>query len=357
MPLELLSPSTQVANHLRSEIESGRWRGEFPGTPALGKELGIDRKTITAAIQQLESEGLLKPQGPGKPRLVHRKRGQKTAKLNVRFLVHEDDDRQRAHVMGLIPKVQELGHHIEIDSKTLSSLGMNLNRIKRHVRSHPADAWILLAATREILDWFASRKTPAMAMFGRRRQVPIASVGPDKVAAMTACVDRLIELGHRRIVLMAREERRQPNIGFIEREYLNRLKHHGITPGSYHLPDWKDEPISFHTCLDKLFQHTPPTALIFDEAQFYVAGLQHLAQRGLSAPEDVSLVSCDTHPLFEWCHPQVSHIHWHPEPIVKHITNWVRQIAKGKHVAEACFTAAEFYEGGSIGPVSDRADP
>jgi len=357
MPLEIQSPSTQVANYLRSEIEAGRWQAEFPGTPALGKELEVDRKTIIAAIQQLEDEGLLQSQGPGRPRRVIRQAHHQRARLNIRFMVHEDDDRQRAHVMGLLPKIQELGHHIEIDHKTLTSLGMNLNRVKQHVKTHPADAWILLSATREILEWFAQQKTPALAMFGRRRQVPIASIGPDKAAAIRNCVDRLVALGHRRIVLMAREERRKPTPGYIENEFLKALEIHGIIPSPYHLPEWDDRPESFHNCLDALFRFTPPTALIFDEAQFYVAALQHFAQWNLSVPRDLSMVSCDTHPLFDWCRPSVSHIHWEPQPIIRHVTKWFMQLGHGSNDKQACFTPAQFIEGGSIGPAANHPDP
>lgn len=355
MAFEVRSPSEQVAAHLREEIVSGRWKSLFPGTPAIAAELGVDRKTVTAAIRQLEQAGILKSQGAGRPRLVSMETATTPSRLNIRYLLHENDDRQRAHVMDLIPRVQELGHHIEIERKTLTSMGMDLRRIRSHVAQYPADVWILLSATREVLEWFAKQDTPAFAIFGRRRSVPIASVGPDKVAALHASVSRLVELGHRRIVLMAREERRHPYPGHVEAKFLEALEHHGITPGAFHLPEWKDDPGSFHKCLESLFEHTPPTALIFDEAQFYVAGLQHLAQMKLSPPGDVSLVSCDNHAIFDWCRPSVSHIQWGGDPIVDRVILWLRQIAKGINQRKAWFTPAEFIEGGSIGPAPDRS--
>ena len=357
MFLEIHSTSDQVAQHLRAEIRDGRWRLVFPGTPALAKELGVDRKTITAAIAILEQEGLLQSQGPGKPRLILKPPRRKAPRQHIRFMVYDDDDRQRSHVMDLIPRVQVTGHHIELESLTLSGLGMNLNRIKSHVLKHPADAWILLAASREILEWFAAQKIPVMALSGRRRQVPVASAGPDKVAAMNACVERLVELGHRRIVLLAREERRQPTIGHVELAFLKALDSHGIEASPYHLPDWKDTPDDFHACLQRLFEHTPPTALILDEAQFYVAAMQYLAKIGLSAPKDISLVSCDTHPIFTWCRPTVCHIHWESEPVVEHIVKWILQLSRGKKVSTAHYTPAQFIESGSIGPVNYRLDP
>ena len=62
----ILSASEQVAEYLRDGLLRGAWSGEMPGTPQLAAELGIDRKTITAALGQLEEEGLLVAQGMGK---------------------------------------------------------------------------------------------------------------------------------------------------------------------------------------------------------------------------------------------------------------------------------------------------
>lgn len=355
MHFELLSPSEQVANHLRAEILKGRWRMEFPGTPVLSKELGIDRKTVIAAIRQLESEGRLASQGPGKPRLVVDLSQQDKRVLNIRLLPYEAEDRQRPHALELIPRIQELGHHIEIDRKSLTDLKMDIQRIRQHMEDRPADAWIPVAASREVLEWMAGLQTPVMAMFGRRRSVPVASVGPDKASAMRACVRRLVELGHRRIVLMAREERRHPTPGYLEQQFLNELQSHGITPGAFHLPEWKNNNRSFHECLERLFEHTPPTALIVDEAQFFVAAMQHLARRRLSVPEDVSLVSSEYQPTLEWCQPAASHIHWDFKPVVDHIVHWVAALAQGRSERMTADTPATFVEGGTIGPAPGQS--
>lgn len=49
---------------------------------------------------------------------------------------------------------------------------------------------------------------------------------------------RLHELGHRRIVLLVREERRKPYPATFEQAFLDGLKELGITTGPYNLPDW-----------------------------------------------------------------------------------------------------------------------
>ena len=100
------------------------------------------------------------------------------------------------------------------------------------------------------------------------------------------------------------------------RAFLEELNAHGITPGSYHLADWEESPEALYKCLESLFRITPPTALIIDEAPFYVAALQFCSSRGLRVPEDVSLVCADPSPTFEWSQPTVAHIRWETGPVV-----------------------------------------
>ena len=68
--LTILSPSEQVAAYMRKELLRGRWIGTMPGGPALAAELGIDGKTVWAAMGLLENEGLLVAQGAGRPRKI-----------------------------------------------------------------------------------------------------------------------------------------------------------------------------------------------------------------------------------------------------------------------------------------------
>lgn len=350
MALEILSPSTQVASYLRKELLKGTWRKQFPGTPALAAELEVDRKTIIAAILQLEEEGILTPQGHGRPRMVTLPKTLPTNILNISVLPYEDSDRQLPYLLELVNKVEHQGHNIRITNRTLTGLGMDARRTEKYVEQNPAGAWIVVGASYEILEWFSSNEPPVLAIFGRRRRLPIASVGPNKVQALRSAVDKLVELGHRRIVMFAREERRKPVPGYIEKAFLNMLESYGIPPGPYHLPDWDDHPDSFHACLENLFRHTPPTALIFDEPKFLFAAQQHLAAKGIVAPRDISFISSDSDSTFPWCQPTTSHIQWESRPIVQHAFRWIQQLSEGKNLRKVIDTPATFIEGGTIGP-------
>ena len=77
---------------------------------------------------------------------------------------------------------------------------------------------------------------------------------------------------------------------------------------------------------------------------------QYLARRGFSVPQDVSLICSDDDPVFAWCAPPVSCVHWALPPLVSRIVRWVDSVARGKDDRRQLFVNAEFVERGTTGP-------
>ena len=306
-------------------------------------------------MRELEREGLLVPQGHGRGRLIDLRGGKKSSGLRVAILPGDASDRGLNYLIELEHELTAVGHQAFFTTESLDLLGMNVERIARLVKRTDADVWVVVAASRAVLEWFAAQDTPVFAMFGRRNEVPIASVGPDKRPAVIESTRMLVGLGHRRIVLLTRERRRLPKPGAVEQAFLDELAAHGIAPGEYHLPDWEESPAGFHARLESLFRVTPPTALIVDEAPFFVAALQFCVSRGLRVPADVSMVCTDDDPAFEWCSPEVSHIRWDSGPVVRRIVKWVADVSRGRKNLRQTLTPAEFVPGGTIGPVKPGA--
>ena len=349
-PLRVWTATEQVVAWLRQALRRGEWGGRMPGGDRLAAELGVGRNTMEAALQLLEQEGLLAGQGPGRRRRIAVAGNQTARPLRLAILDYEPAALTGGYMFELRLQLEEAGHRPFYAAKSLQELGMDVRRVARLVAQTKADAWIVCAASREVLEWFAAQPVPAFALFGRRRGLPIAGVGPDHVSASVAVVRRLIELGHRRIVLLARRQQRLPEPGAAERAILNELAAHGIGTSSFNLPDWEETRAGFHACLKELFRLTPPTALIVDEAPFFVAARHFLGERGLRVPRDVSLVCGDPDPAFAWCEPTVSHIRWDSRPVVRRIVLWAANVSRGKRDLRQTLTRAEFVEGGTIGP-------
>lgn len=348
--LQTSSRTEQTAAHLREELRKGRWTGLMPGRRSLARELGVSHNTVKAALDILEAEKILAPQGVGRRRQIVRDNLNVSPVLRVGILLYELADRKIDYTVELRHELEAAGHVAIFPPKGLIELGMSVKRVARLVGETEVDAWVVCSASQDVLAWFAAQSRPAFALFGRRRGVAIAGTGPDKLAAQKESLRRLVELGHERIVMLAREERRKPEPGQVEQAFLDELSALGIATGSYNLPDWDDSPAGLRDCLDSLFRHTPPTALIAQVAPLFMAMQQRLANRGIVAPRDVSLICGDQEIVFNWCYPEIAHIAWDGGLVVRRILSWVDKMARGQDDRRQSFTKAEFIEGGTIGP-------
>jgi DNA-binding LacI/PurR family transcriptional regulator len=353
--LRILTAAEQVAAYLRAELMEGRMSGVMPGVLRLEAELGVNRNTVEAALRLMEKDRLLIPQGTGRRRLIKLPEGGLTATpLRVKILTGDNSSRNNGYMVELRHLLLESGHSSSFTSRSLSDMRMEVSQVASLVGKTGADAWVVCAGSKEVLKWFLSQSLPCFALFGRRRRLPLASAGPDKVPAIVEATRALVGHGHRRIVMMTRRMRRLPEPGEVEQAFLRELAACGIPPGSYHLPDWEESIKGFHARLENLFGVTPPTALIIDEVPLYVAAQQFLVNRGLNVPDDVSLVCTDADPAFSWCDPPVSHICWDSAPLVGRIVRWANNVARGKDDRRASFTKAEFVRGGTIGPAKEQ---
>jgi DNA-binding LacI/PurR family transcriptional regulator len=345
-----LTITEQIAEYLRGEMFRGRWTDTIPGLHALADELDVNYKTVDAALNLLENQGLLVRQGAGKCRKIVLSPGKKTvASMKIAILPYEDQDRQQDYMIHLQHRLKEAGHQSFSHEQTLTGLGMKMSRIRKIVKSVEADAWVVTSGSGEVLQWFSEQPAPTFALFGRMNGLPIAGIKPDKAPPLADATRQLIALGHSRISLLAQSTRRLPEPGHGERTFLKELESHGIPTSTYNLPDWDDSTEGFHQVLDALFRTTPPTALILDEAPLLIAAQQFLLSRGLRVPQDVSLICTDSDPHFSWCTPSIAHIHWDKRPVIRRIVKWANNISRGKKDIGQKLTPAEFIVGGTVG--------
>lgn len=354
-PIRLYSAAEQVAVRLREEIVAGVLWGEMPGIHQLAADLVVNHKTVETALGILEKEGLLERRGAGRRRgiMMPKKVRVEASRLRIAILNYDPPGNVDRYIPVLQQALIDAGHAAFFSGKSLNEMGMNRNRVIAHVESTKADAWVVVAGSVEVLEWFAEGDKPAFALFGRRGRFPIAAVGPEKSPMFALAARRLIELGHRRIVLLTRSERRLPEPGVTERAFLREMESHGVATGPYNLPDWEESAAGFHARLASLFHATPPTALIVDESPFFFAAMQFLMACGLRVPSDVSLICANGDPRFAWFQPMVSHIDWDSRPVIRRVVRWAANIGRGKEDRRQSFTKAVFVEGGTIGPAAE----
>jgi DNA-binding LacI/PurR family transcriptional regulator len=342
----------QVASLLREELYKRRWTEVMPGRERLAQEWSVSGKTVEAAMNILEKEGLLARQGAGRRRRITLSDECGSAReLRVGILVGEKGILSRNFHVELRHELQKAGHSVVYAPRPMLELGMNVSRIASMVRSMEVDAWIVNAGPREVLEWFSRQDFPVFALFGRRRGLQLAGTGPNVIPALASMVHRLAELGHQRIVFLVRRRHRKPVPSAHIQAFLGELEKLGIQATSYNLPEWEEDAEGFHRCLSSLFQLTPPTALIADEPALFFSTAQFLMHRGIRVPRDVSLSCVDHDPHFFWCRPSVAHITWNTSLVARRVLRWTRHLAQGKQDRHLTFIKTHFVDGDTIGPV------
>ena len=348
-PFAPRSTSQQLAAHLKMQIHRGAFGGVMPGAKQLKQTLGVNSRAVEDALRQLESEGLLVSQGAGRPRLIRIPKDMKrSGQLRVAIMLYEPDDKEWTFTLKLHRRLQEAGWQVHYPSKTLR--GMDPKRVATCIESIQADAWVVLAASREVLEWFARRATPVMSCFGRAGNLAIAQTGVITSTARVELVGKLHALGHRRIVMLSERVRREPQPGFPEQSMLDEMKRLGIQTGAYNLPDWDDSPEGLRACLDSLFAVTPPHALIIGSPSMFLCVHEHLLRQGMRAPENVSLVCIDYHPSLNWLQPEPARIKSDLDRVVQQLIRWLRRVERGEPAAKKMHVQAHLVEGGTLGP-------
>ena len=345
---QILSAAEQMAAYLRDELHKRRWKGTMPGVGRLSRELDINKNTIEAALALLEKEGYLVNQGPARRRLIRIPEGAEgSTRLRVGILLY---DKEWAPLQTLFGQLQNMGCEVRYAPKSLMELKMDPQRVARSIESVEVDAWVVVSASHEVLEWFAARPAPVIAVGGRARQLPIALTGIETSPARAELVRKLYGLGHRRIVMLSERVRRDPP-GAPERAVLEELERLGVATGAYNLPDWDDTPEGLRACLDSLFALTPPHALIAGTPEIFYCVRDHLQRQGIQAPRDVSIISIGHDPGFDWLQPGVSRIEYDVDKMIHQCVLWARSLARGKPSQRKSYIKARLVEGGMIGPV------
>ncbi len=205
-----LSVAEQLVVHLREAISKGELSGHMPGIRCLANSLGVSSNTVTAAVEQLEREGFLQPQGHGRRSLIVLPDNFVRPAFRVTLLPYERVDIQLDFVVEIQQRLREAGHDVHVAEKSLMDMRLNVSQIARLANKTKTDAWVIFSAPQDILEWFATQSTPSFALFGRFRRLEIAGIGLDKSPAFRSAIRRLVELGHRRIVLLQPKHNRFP---------------------------------------------------------------------------------------------------------------------------------------------------
>ena len=356
-PIRRLSVAEQTAGHLRQALQAGRWADGLPGVLRLAAELQVSKKAVRTALLMLEKEGVLRGRGRSRGRMPAGAGTDPRSKaLRVGIFLYEqmvsENPAMQIALFQLQHEIEEAGHVCFFTTQTQSDLHHDPLCIARYLAEVKADAWVVVAARFEVLEWFAAQPIPVMAIGNAGRKLAVASTWVDTDQSTHEAVRTLVKLGHQRIVLICPARMRDAKLGIMDKAMISEMTARGIRwSRAYNVPDWEETPEGFHQLLTGLFSATPPTALLIDESPRVVATLAFLAARGWRVPERVSLVATLWDSALGWCRPPLAHMRVDMNPLHNRIVGWVDAVQSGTPDRESLSFPEEFVPGGSIGPV------
>lgn len=362
-PVPRLSLIEQTALHLQQGIESGRWLGKLPGVVRLAGELGISKDTTEAALRLLESRGSVISHGPGRRREVAA--GPQSPplqrSLRVGMLLREELGQSvsltQEIFLKLIHDLEALGHSPLLAPKSQAELGHDPRRIARMVETFNADAWIISGSSHEVTKRLSLQEKPFILLGGRHGDLPVASASMSPHKAIHESVRRLIEIGHKRIVMVCLPDWVRPQPGHTVQAFFQQLTAAGLPAGDYNAPYHETTPEGLAAMLESLFRLTPPTAMIVPNMHYAIAVMGFLGSRGLSVPRDVSLIVRSPDPAFDWVRPRIAHFQCPTHLLIRHIVHWVDACSKGNPTHRSKVVEARLVEGETITPPrSQRPD-
>lgn len=177
------------------------------------------------------------------------------------------------------------------------------------------------------------------------------SVMTDNVESMVEIVHYLVGKGHRKIAFIHGQEN-----GFITQKriagFYKGCMELGIrTPEEYIISGKYHDPDESAAATEKLLSlPDPPTCIIYPDDYSYLGGMSVIEKRGLSIPDDISVVGFDGIDLSLHLRPQLATYRQDAVMIGKQaVMKLVEQIEQhGKKHEEQVFVKGSFQSGGSV---------
>lgn len=322
----------EVAACLRDRMARGDWTRVLPGEIELARELKVGRNTIRAALAVLEKEGLVRT-ATGKRRevmpAVSKKRKQLVRvavillplpwqSLPPATLLLIDALRLRLHDAGWqLQMVAEAAAFRRSPGTVLASL----------VARYPSAVWILYRSTATMQRWFEKKKLSAVIAGSCHPGISLPQVDTDFRAASRHAAERLLGLGHRRLLALA------PVDPFPGDEESLRGFQEGVAAvegASLLVFPIKDSKTSVIQALRRIWCiHERPTGIFILEARHTATTLTFLAQQAVGVPGDISLVSRDPDVFLTYLVPEPAHYERQPEAFAKKLEHLVIALGSG----------------------------
>jgi len=173
-------------------------------------------------------------------------------------------------------------------------------------------------------------------------------VNIDQMQAMEVVMDYIISLGHKDIALIGGRDNVQSTVDKRSR-YKQLLKRYGINVRNEYIVEGKRyDDDSGYECMQKLFAlEQLPTAIIAINDFTAAGAMRALTERGISVPEEISIVSFDNTFIAEVTSPKLTSVSYNYEKFGEKIVHAALSAIRGEDVPRIQLIQSELVIRGS----------
>jgi len=348
------SLSAQAAEALERAIAGGTWEDYLPSERRLCELLQVSRPTIRTALQMLAKNGVIEIRQGRRNRLLPdaRRAPHRTSRL-VGIVTPVPFEQLSVAPYKILSEMRthlaEHGFTTEVLVCPQTAAASSRRRLEDFLRRNRVFCCLLTSVSHDLQAWFSIHAVPCLVLGSCHADIRLPSLDIDYRSVCRHAGGTLLAKGHRRIALIMPDSGVAGDLASEEgfREAFASPNHEGATPIII-----RHNGAVQHLALklDALFDGPqPPTALLIAKPAHSLSCLIHLLKRGLSVPEDVSLICRDQDPLFEKVSPAVSHYLTHDASFAHRLLRLMQQlVTQGYLPPEPTLIFPKHFVGGTL---------
>ena len=348
------SLSAQAAEALERAIGEGTWQDFLPSERRLCELLQVSRPTIRTALQMLAKSGVIEIRQGRRNRLLPAARHSPHRASRLIGIVSPVPFEQLS--VSTYKIISEMRTHLAEHGFTTEVLvcppkaaAVSRRRLEDFLRRNRVFCCLLTSVSHDLQDWFATHALPCLVLGSCHPDIKLPSLDIDYRSVCRHAGGNLLAKGHRRIALIMPDSGVAGDLASEEgfREAFTSPNHLDAAPIIV-----RHNGAVQHLVLklDALFDSPQrPTALLVAKPAHSLSSLIHLLKRGLSVPDDVSLVCRDQDPLFEKVHPAISHYLTHDTSFAHRLLRLMQElVTHGYLPPEPTLIFPKHFAGGTL---------
>ena len=306
------TPAEQVADLIAERLRDGRYGGRLPGYRALGREFGVSRGAVNAALALLVERKILRSGGARRRResegAAKSGSGRTGAKRSVLLLSMDAEGDPHALLTQNLPGWRAAIERAECVLHVDFLAAVHAKRPRRRwdevlARVNP-DRLVLLSPSASVARWAVDSGVRTVCMGGVAPSEGADVLSVSARAMLRRALDELFERGHRDILLplAGRLPEFSESMRAAVREFF---EEHGLRyVERLHAPlrAEGDADIFREMLVARLRERVPSAILVFDAHELACAQWVLQSQK-LSVPDEVSLIALSELPQSGWWAP------------------------------------------------------